>query len=426
MSAKITALASGAQGVFVRNERFNTTLISFNFYLPLSEKTVAENALLPFVLTTCSKQYPNFSRLNYKLSKLYGAELSASAEKVGDFQLLKMAVSVIDDRYTLDNEPLLSQAVSLLTSLVFEPKVENGAFCEFDVEREKRKAIEHIRGELSEKRIYARRRLVEEMFKGKPYGASKCGTEQSVNAITGKSLYSAWERLLSTAFIRVNVISRSMPTGLFDDISERLSVIDRLNVTDFGASAPTRKATAVKTIEERMDVAQGKLCMGFSSRIHGGGQKTAPLTVMCDIFGGGPYSRLFTNVREKMSLCYYCSASAVKAKGFIMVDSGVETQNAERAQEAILEQLQAVKAGEFTDFEFESSKKSIVDSLKSYNDSQAALDIWYSVKVAGDELASPEDTAQHILSVTRKQVIDAANGVHLHTVYRLLPKESKK
>ena len=424
MSAKITALGNGAQGVFARNERFNTTLISFNFYMPLSEETVAENALLPFVLTTCSKQYPNFSRLNYKLSKLYGAELSASAEKVGDFQLLKVAVSVIDDRYTLDNEPLLSQAVELLTSLVFEPKAENGAFCELDVEREKRKAIEHIRGELSEKRVYARRRLVQEMFKGKPYGVSKCGTEQSVKAITGESLYTAWERLLSQAFLRVNVISRSLPAGLFDNITARLSGINRENVTDFQKSAPTRKATSVKTVEERMDVAQGKLCMGFSSRIFGGGEKTAPLTVMCDILGGGPYSRLFTNVREKMSLCYYCAASAVKVKGFIMVDSGVETQNADRAQEAILEQLDVVKAGGFTDFEFESSKKSIVDSLKSYNDSQAALDIWYSVKAASDNLASPEDTAEHIMAVTRKQVVDAAQGVHLHTVYRLLPKES--
>ena len=135
MSAKITALSNGAQGVFIKNERFNTTLISFNFYMPLASQTVAEYALLPFILTTCSEKYSNFSKLNYKLSKLYGANLSASTEKVGDLQLLKIAVSVIEDRYTLDEESLLQSAVELLTSLVFEPKAENGAFCEEDVER---------------------------------------------------------------------------------------------------------------------------------------------------------------------------------------------------------------------------------------------------------------------------------------------------
>ena len=61
MSAKITALSNGAQGVFIKNERFNTTLISFNFYMPLASQTVAEYALLPFILTTCSEKYSNFS-----------------------------------------------------------------------------------------------------------------------------------------------------------------------------------------------------------------------------------------------------------------------------------------------------------------------------------------------------------------------------
>ncbi|MBQ2315698.1 MAG: insulinase family protein [Clostridia bacterium] len=422
MSAKITALSNGAQGVFIKNERFNTTLISFNFYMPLASQTVAEYALLPLILTTCSEKYSNFSKLNYKLSKLYGANLSASTEKVGDLQLLKIAVSVIEDRYTLDEESLLQSAVELLTSLVFEPKAENGAFCEEDVEREKRKAIEHIRGQIAEKRSYARQRMIEEMYKGKPYGVSKCGTESDVEKITGESLYNAWKRLLENAFIRVNVVSRNMPQGLFDEIGNRLSAIERTQITDCRATAPTRKAATVKTVDERMDIAQGKLVMGFSSRLHGE-KDTASLTVMRDILGGGPYSKLFTNVREKLSLCYYCAASVVKVKGLLTVDSGVEAQNFDRAQKAILEQLDALKNGEIDDFEFEASKKSIIDSLKGYNDSQGALDLWYSLKIEDDTPEAPEEAVEQITKVTKKQVISAAQGVNLHTVYRLLPQD---
>ena len=76
MSVKVTQLSNGAEGVFIKNDRFNTTLVSFNFYMPLKPETAADYALLPFVLTTCSKEYPDFSKLNFKLSKLYGAELS--------------------------------------------------------------------------------------------------------------------------------------------------------------------------------------------------------------------------------------------------------------------------------------------------------------------------------------------------------------
>ena len=328
MSAKITQLSNGAEGVFIKNDRFNTTLVSYNFYMPLRAETAAHYALLPFMLTTCCDKYPDFSKLNFKLSKLYNANLSASAEKVGDFQLIKIAISVIDDRFSLDGEKLSDSAIELLNQLVFEPKVKDGAFYDTDISREKRKAIEHIRGEISEKRIYARKRLIEEMYKGKPYGVSKCGTEEEVEKITGQSLYKAWREVLSHAFLRVNVISRSMPQGLFDTVSKKLSEIDRENITGSPVCTPTEKAKKVNTVTENLDIAQGKLVMGFSSETYGDEESTAALSVMCDIFGGGPYSRLFSNVREKMSLCYYCSASSVKAKGHIMFDSGVETENA--------------------------------------------------------------------------------------------------
>lgn len=424
MSAKITQLSNGAEGVFIKNDRFNTTLVSFNFYVPMAKDTAAEYALLPFVMTTCSKAYPDFSALNFKLAKLYGANLSASAEKVGDFQLLKIAISTIDDRFSLDNESLCDSATELLTSLIFEPKVENnGAFCEEDVQREKRKAIEHIRGDLAQKRIYAKKRLIEEMYKGEPYGVAKCGSEEDVEKITGESLYKAWQKLLSTAFLRVNVISRSMPQGLFDGIAEKLGDITRENITDCTASSPTAAVSKPNTVIETMDIAQGKLCMGFSSELYGDDESTAALTVMCDIFGGGPYSRLFTNVREKYSLCYYCTSGSVKSKGLITVESGIEKENATKAEREILNQLDIMKQNLFTDEEFQSSIKSITDSFKSYNDSQGLLDAWYSLKIVKDKLVSPEEAAETISRVTRNDVVYAARGVKLHTVYKLLPND---
>jgi len=423
MSAKITKLSNGAEGVFIKNDRFNTTSISFNFYVPLQKETAADYALLPFVMTTCSKDYPDFSALNFKLAKLYGANLSASAEKVGDFQMLKIAISTIDDRFALDNESLCDSATELLTQLIFEPKAENGAFCEEDVAREKRKAIEHIRGDLAQKRIYAKKRLIEEMYKGEAYGVAKCGTEEDVEKITGQSLFAAWQKLLSTAFLRVNVISRSMPQGLFDKISEKFESITRENIVDCTYSAPTKAIDKPNTVIEQMDIAQGKLCMGFSSELYG--EDAAALTVMCDIFGGGPYSRLFTNVREKYSLCYYCASGAVKSKGLITVDSGIEKENATKAEKEILNQLDIMKQNLFTDEEFQSSIKSITDSFKSYNDSQGLLDAWYSLKIVKDRLISPEEAAQEILNVTRNDVVYAARGVKLHTVYKLLPNDKE-
>ncbi|MBE6727968.1 MAG: insulinase family protein [Ruminococcaceae bacterium] len=425
MSCKLTQIENGVEGIFVKNERFSTTLISFHFYLPLKKETAAGYSLLPFLMTTCSEKYPDFSKLNYKLSKLYGASLEASAEKVGDLQSLKIAVSVIDDKYALDGEALCEQACELLLRLIFAPKVENGEFAKEDVEREKRKAIEHIRGEFAEKRVYARKRLIEEMYGDDDFATPKCGTEEQVAELDGKALYEMWKTLLSKAFVRVNVISSNLPNGLFEKIGEHFAAFDRTDITDRFAHRPTAPRSEVKEVTERMDLSQGKLSIGFSCDTSGDDYATGALAVMCDILGGGPYSKLFSNVREKMSLCYYCSSSAIRIKGLLTVDSGVESQNAETAKNAILDQLNAIKNGEISDFEFSSSKKSLTDGLCTVNDSQAGIDAWYATRISNRNLMSPEDFAKTIENVTRENIIATANGIKLHTVYRLLPKEVK-
>lgn len=425
VSLKILNLADGVEGLFVKNDRFNTTLISCNIYLPLQKNTVAENALLPFILTSCSKRYPDFSYLNYKLNRLYGAKLDASAEKYGDCQLLKITISVINDRFVLDDESLVKQATELLMGFIFEPNVENDSFMAEDVNREKRKAIEHIKSEFSEKRIYAKNRLIQEMYKNETYGLSKCGTIADVQKITGESLFKAWENMIKTAFIRFQVVGSAVPQGLFEEISDKFSDVVRCDITDCKTCMPTNPALKPRTVVENTDVTQGKLVMGFSSEISGDDSVSLPLMVTTDIFGGGPYSKLFSNVREKMSLCYYCSASSVRQKGLVLVESGVETENTEKAQAEILNQLDMIKKGEITDFEFESSIKSIIDSLNSYNDSQNALDMWYSSKVNNKEIYSPADIAEAIKAITKSDIIKTANGIKLHTVYKLLPNKEE-
>lgn len=422
--AEIISLGNGVEGLFIKNSRFNTTSVSFNFYLPLTEEHVAHNALLPFVLTSCSKDYPDFTVLNLKLSKLYGARLDSSCEKYGDCQLLRMTISVIDDKFSLDDDSLVLQASELLLNLIFNPKVENGNFYESDVEREKRKAIEHIKGEIAEKRVYAKNRLIAEMFKGTPYGLPKCGTEEAVTNITGESLFAAWKNMLKTAFVRVHIVGAVAPQKFFERIKERFQGLERSDITDCKICEPLKPYDKVNTVIEKMDVKQGKLVMGFSSEMYGDDDISVPLMVMCDIFGGGPYSRLFTNVREKMSLCYYCSATSVRYKGLLTVDSGVEVENCEKAEKEILNQLDIIKNGEFSDDELESSKKSFCDSLKTYYDSQNSLDLWYALKINNANLYSPEDIIEKINAITKEDVVYAAKGVKLHTVYKLLPKES--
>lgn len=66
----------------------------------------------------------------------------------------------------------------------------------------------------------------------------------------------------------------------------------------------------------------------------------------CDVFGGGPYSKLFMNVREKMSLCYYCSARFARQNSYIFIQCGCEEENMDKAVAEILHQLEMIRDGD--------------------------------------------------------------------------------
>ena len=262
------------------------------------------------------------------------------------------------------------------------------------------------------------------MFKREPYGCFVYGKKEDVEKLSSEDLYLAWQRLVKNSFIQLNVIGKSVPSGLFEEIKKILTSIKRENICDALSSIPIKKANTVTEVTETMDVTQGKLVLGFSSELYGDFKTALPLAIFTDIFGGGPYSKLFSNVREKQSLCYYCSASSRRSKGFILVDSGIESKNANVALNAILKELEDIKNGNVDEFTFNASKKSLIDSLNSYYDSASALDTWNTIELQGEDEISVEDATKYINEITLNDIINVANGIELHSIYKLLPKEA--
>jgi hypothetical protein len=141
LSVQITDIAKGVQGYYIKNERFNTTLLTYNFYLPLSSENMAVDSLLPYILTSCSQQYPDYIDLNLRLLELYGADLSCSATKCGDCFHIKIGISVIDQRFSIDGSNPVAAAAELINGLIFNPSLTDGFFLDRDIQREKRKPL---------------------------------------------------------------------------------------------------------------------------------------------------------------------------------------------------------------------------------------------------------------------------------------------
>ena len=256
MAEKLISVGNGVEGVFVKNSRFNTTVVSYNFYLPLTQENIAANALLPYILTSCSQEFDSFTKLNLKLNMLYGADLTTSVGKIGDMHHIRFAVSVINDDFSFDNESIILQAVDLLSSLIFKPRVSSGAFLAEDVDREKRKMVETILGEINDKRAYARGRALELMYKDLPYGISKYGELEDVKCLSGEDIYAAWNRLLKNAYVRIQVVGDKLPNGFFEKAADDFAKIDRSPTDTYRIAQPLKAADTVNYTEEEMDVNQ--------------------------------------------------------------------------------------------------------------------------------------------------------------------------
>ncbi len=406
--------APGVRVLCVKTDNFKNNIVDISMAVPLDESAAA-NALLIRLLSRTSRDYPDFTRLNAKLDELYGATIDFDVGKSGDAQVLSLYINCLDDRFSLSGDTITDKCIELLMSMLFNPDVKNRSFGADKLATEKRLLINEILDEKDDKRAYALKKCISYMCENEPFGRDERGTQEEISSVKMADVYAAWKNILKTAVFQVTVVGGTDIDGITDILSSQFSKIERdpcqIN-TVF-----KKKATGFKRYEESEPVNQGKLVMGYRSGMESADDGYYKTMVMTDIFGGGTYSKLFANVREKMSLAYYCSASLYKSKGLIIVQSGIDTDKEKTASAAIINQLNDVRDGNFDDEVLMASKRSIRERLTFSNPNSFCS--WYENFILTDKILSPEQVIAEVEKVTRKDVMEAAKRVSLDKIFML-------
>lgn len=417
MNTKI--IAPGVKLCTHKTEQFKTSVVSFNIVTSLGENA-GKKALLLNLLARTSKAYPTITAMNRRLAGLYGAVISPSVRKIGEAQVLSLVLVCLDDRFALNKEKVLSEAVKLLSGCLFLPDITTDGFKEENLKREQRLLIEKLESEKDEKRIYALNTMLKEMCRDEFYGTHRLGTKEEIEGATGKELLTLWKEILFTAPIQINV------TGSFDEkeiestVSSLFAPLERKKENISGVHTEfVTEAFESKIFREKQNVKQGKLVIGMRAGMTYDFDNFPAIKLMNAIFGSGTFSKLFMNVREKMSLCYYCAARLDSNKGIITVESGVETENAEKALDAIRNELDEVRKGNFTDETVENAKKSLQDLYGSVYDSVAGINDWMTSYAVKNEITEPSALSEMINGVCREEIIIAASMVTEDTVFIL-------
>ena len=389
-----------ADGIYfskIIDGRYKTNRISIAFYTDFDEERRADYAILPYILTDSCRRYPNLTRLTEKFSDLYGASVSDNLGCSFDSRQMTFSISCIDDRYTLAGEKLEQECCGLLLDCILDPCTENGAFPAETIEIMRQELIDAIQSVKGDKRMYAAQQGALAAFPGEPCGYPVNGTLEQAQAITPQSAWTAAEEV----------------------IKKRIAGLSRSSICVPAPKPSVLKEDVFRT-EEHVEMQQAILRMYF---------KAPKMTdryagvVLSMILGGMTTSRFFSNIREKQSLCYYCSCYSNRFKKIITVYAGVDLANIAKTERAVMKEFMNISMMGVTDEELEHAKLEIIESARAVYDSAGALSSWYSSQITDDKMLTPEEYAAGVSEVDAKRVMDACRQYCLDTVYTLYPEE---
>nr|WP_246625028.1 pitrilysin family protein [Fictibacillus nanhaiensis] len=404
----------------IETKKYKTTSFILQIKEAIDEKNVTKRALLSYVLQSGTKDFPSSKELRSALDDLYGATLNADLSKKGENQVISIRMEVANEKFLANSEPVLDQAFHLLSQVLLAPALENGAFKEGIVKKEKRSLKQQIESIYDDKMRYANKRLLEEMYESEPYRLNVYGNEGEVDVITSQELFDYYKKVIATNRLDLYVIGDISTDEMIEKVKKHFRLPENRATEDSPLhSIDEKKISDVKEIFEEQDVQQGKLHMGYRTYTTYRDDEYFALQVFNGVFGGFSHSKLFINVREKESLAYYAASRFESHKGAVFVISGIETGNYEKAVKIIKEQHEEIKNGNITDDEFNQTKAMINNQVLETIDHPIGLsEVLYHNVVAGTN-RTIEEWMEGIKRVTKEDVVKVAQKVTLDTIFFL-------
>ncbi len=399
--------------------RFKVNRIVVSFYTDIDDgvHSRADYAIVPYILVDSCEKYPDYSALSLRFSELYGATMSDNTSVAGDNRCTSLAVASIDDRFALHGESIEHDCCELLLDCLLHPLMENGVFDGQTTKLMQGELLDSIDSVINDKRNYAAQQGAELAYRGESWERSIQGTRPEAEKITPQSAYSAYKALLSHGRIEITAVGCSDFAESEKMCTEAFSKLERSEIY-IPHYSPSALKESTESVTESMPMQQAIMRMYFKAPELDDRYAASLLSM---VLGGMTTSRFFSKIREKQSLCYYCSCFSNRFKRVITAYAGVDPQNVEKTREAILAEFRDICENGVSEDELARAKLEIVNDAKSVYDSVNAISSWYSVQLMDNVLLTPEDFITEIEKVTPERVQAACRKYSPDTFYTLMP-----
>ena len=417
MNLETTDIKEGIRLHKIKTNKYKTNLMSVFLTSKLSRDDITKKALILTVLRRGTNNLKTQEEISKKLEELYGASFDCGIDKLGDKHVLKFYVESLNEQYLYQKEDILNQSLNILFDIVFNPLLENGVFKQEYIDEEKQNLRIIIEGQKDNKAAYATQRCIEEMYKEKPYGLYKYGYVEDLEKIDSKNLYEAYLNLIKNCKIDIFVSGDFDEKTLEEKVksNQQISKLEPRKVEYLDEESESSNTQEENVVRENMQISQGKLNIGLDVL----SDNKSAVSVYNAILGGGANSKLFQNVREKASLAYSAGSIYIKPKSKIIIKTGIEHKNYDKALQIIKEQIDDMKNGKFSDEDIQHAKELIIASFKSMQDEQDSEISFYFGREIQKESKDIDKQIKEVSEVTKQNIVDVANKIKINTIFFL-------
>lgn len=417
MNLETTDIKEGIRLHKIKTNKYKTNLMSVFLTSKLSREDITKKALILTVLRRGTNNLKTQEEISKKLEELYGASFDCGIDKLGDKHVLKFYVESLNEQYLYQKEDILNQSLNILFDIVFNPLLENGVFKQEYIDEEKQNLRIIIEGQKDNKAAYATQRCIEEMYKEKPYGLYKYGYVEDLEKIDRKNLYEAYLNLIKNCKIDIFVSGNFDEKTLEEKVksNQQISKLEPRKVEYLDEESESSNTQEENVVRENMQISQGKLNIGLDVL----SDNKSAVSVYNAILGGGANSKLFQNVREKASLAYSAGSIYIKPKSKIIIKTGIEHKNYDKALQIIKEQIDDMKNGKFSDEDIQHAKELIIASFKSMQDEQDSEISFYFGREIQKESKDIDKQIKEVSEVTKQNIVDVANKIKINTIFFL-------
>lgn len=404
--------------VFVQpTTKFKTITLSLYVHQPLGEQAT-RIALLPQVLRRGCKSHPDMRAIVVYLEDLFGASMGADIAKIGERQMMVFRFEVVNDRFAPRKIRALEKSIQFLWKILSQPVTSKGGLRPDYVAQEKENLKRLIEGMINDRMSYAYERCIQEMCKGEAYARYEYGRLEEVDPITGKDLLKLHERLLGEAPVDLFVSGDVQPKRVAE-IAQRTFRFKSRRVRAIPRTEVRPGNGGMKEHIEKIDVEQGKMVLGCRTGVTWGQPETFPLVMYNGLLGAFPHSKLFANVREKEGLAYAVHSSLDHTKGLLFITAGIDPAKYSKCVEVIQLQMAELAAGKISDDEWDKTRLTITDRIRSREDNPAAkIGSFLEMSLNGKPMTA-DQVISGVNAVTREDVVRAAACVNPDTIFYL-------